>query len=413
MATLTIMLDPRTPLKKDGTKGIVLRVTNKSKRNYIPLGMSVKKQNWDANKSILKRAHDPLKFKELNFNLGQFLSDGEMILSDFAAKKIPFSFDYFKSEFLIPQDIPGVFEYFDKTIRTLKEDNKVGNSQVYQYTKNALTKYCTRKEIDFHEISPSFLKGFESYLIKEGCSGNTIHHYMRTFRALFYRAVENSYAKPEMNPFFNNYTRKGYKFSHLLKATSKRALSTEDLQKIIKFKPDPLSKEEDAKLIFLFSYYAWGMNFTDIAKLRWNKNIQGNHIVYSRTKTRFTKSFRVPIIDPLREILDICKEYSPKGYVFPILRDSIKDTGKQYTRIKTVTRDTNKVLKEIGTSLNIDTPITTYVARHTFASVLKRQGTSASVIKEMMGHTKEETTEIYLKNFENETLDKASELLKL
>ena len=99
--------------------------------------------------------------------------------------------------------------------------------------------------------------------------------------------------------------------------------------------------------------------------------------------------------------------------MFPILRDSIKDTGKQYTRIKTVTRDTNKILKEIGTSLNIETPITTYVARHTFASVLKRQGTAASVIKEMMGHTKEETTEIYLKNFENETLDKTSELLKL
>lgn len=78
-----------------------------------------------------------------------------------------------------------------------------------------------------------------------------------------------------------------------------------------------------------------------------------------------------------------------------------------------MTRDTNKVLKAIGTSLKIETPITTYVARHSFASVLKRQGTAASIIKEMMGHTKEETTEIYLKNFENETLANASELLKM
>lgn len=407
------MLDPRTPKKKDGTKAIVLRVSDRSTRNYIPLGMSVDPKNWSAPESKLKRAHDPIRFKEYNHNLNTFLADGELILSDFAAKKIPFSFAHFKTQFLIPKDPPGVFEFFDKTIKKMKENNKVGNSQVYQFTKNAISKYCDQKEISFHEVTPSFLEGLESHLIKEGCSGNTIHHYMRTFRALFYRAVETGYAKPEINPFYNNFTRRGYKFSHLLKATSKRALSTKDLKKLIKYTPDQMSKEEDAMMIFLFSYYAWGMNVTDIAKLRWDKNIQGNYIVYSRTKTRFTKTFRIPIIEPLQEILDICKEYSPKGYVFPILSSSIKDPNKQYTRIKTVTRDTNKTLKEIGKSLNIETPITTYVARHTFASVLKHQGTAASIIKEMMGHTKEETTEIYLKNFENETLAETSKLLKM
>ena len=166
-------------------------------------------------------------------------------------------------------------------------------------------------------------------------------------------------------------------------------------------------------MIFLFSYYAWGMNVTDITRLRWDINIQGDYIVYSRTKTRFTKTFRIPVIEPLQEILDICKEYSPKGYVFPILSNSIKDPNKQYTRIKTETRDTNKILKEIGSDLGIETPITTYVARHTFASILKRKGTTASIIKEMMGQTKEETTEIYLKNFENDTLAQAGKLLEI
>jgi len=233
MATLKIMLDPRTPIKKDGTKSIVLRITEQSKRNYIPIGMSVKPMNWNTSESKLKRAHDPINYKEYNHNLDKHVSDGELILSDFAAKKIPLSFSHFKSKFLIPKDLPGVFEYFDKTIAVLKNKNNIGNSQVYQHTKNALAKYCTRDEIDFHEISTPFLEGFESHLIKQGCSGNTIHHYMRTFRALFYRAVEHGYAKPEINPFYNNFTRKGYKFSHLLKATAKRALSIEDLKKLI------------------------------------------------------------------------------------------------------------------------------------------------------------------------------------
>jgi site-specific recombinase XerD len=115
----------------------------------------------------------------------------------------------------------------------------------------------------------------------------------------------------------------------------------------------------------------------------------------------------------LREILNYCHNYSTKGYVFTILNDSISDTAKQYTRIKTATRLVNRVLKEIGKTLEIETPLTTYVARHTFASVLKSQGTSSAIIKEMMGHTKEETTEIYLKGFENKVLDDASELLNI
>ena len=295
----------------------------------------------------------------------------------------------------------------------MKGREEIGNAGVYYHAKNRLFEYNKSKEMSFHEMTPSFLEGFETYLLKDGCSGNTIHHYMRTIRALFYRAVKVDFATPELNPFYSNYTRKGYRFSHLLKATSKRALSKADLQKLIRYQPAPLSKEENAKYFFLFSYYAWGMNIVDMAKLRWDKEILPNYIEYFRTKTRYTKSFRIPIIEPLREILNYCHNYSPKGYVFTILNDSITDTSKQYTRIKTATRLVNRVLKEIGKTLEIETPLTTYVARHTFASVLKSQGTSSAIIKEMMGHTKEDTTEIYLKGFENKILDDASELLNL
>lgn len=327
--------------------------------------------------------------------------------------KIPFTIAYFRSKLLVPKDMPGVMEYFDQTIRQLRERKNFGNAKVYYHTKNTLKRFSKQNDVPFQEITPIYLQNLESFLIKEGCSGNTIHHYMRTLRALYYRAVENGFANADLNPFYNKYTRKGYRFSHLQKATSKRALSKEDLKKIISLKTSPMSKEEDAKLIFLFSYYAWGMNIIDIAKLRWDKNIQGDYIVYARTKTRYTKSFRIPIIQPIQEILDLCREYSPKGYVFQILKDDIKDEAKQYVRIRTETRLVNRVLKQMGEDLRIPIPLTTYVARHTFASILKSHGTSASIIKEMMGHTKEETTVIYLKEFENETLDKTSELLNL
>ncbi len=413
MPTFSYILDPRSPSKKDGTKALVLRITDKKTRAYIPTSLSIKPEHWDSVIGKIKRGHDPINFKELNANLASQLAKCDLIVSEFEANNIPFTIDYFKSKFLIPKEIPGVIEYFDQTISFLRDRKNFGNAKVYYHTKNALLSFNKQNDLPFQALTHDFLQKFESYLIKRGCSGNTIHHYMRTLRALFYRAIEQGFANAELNPFYNKYTRKGYRFSHLQKVTSKRALSKEDLIKIVNLETKPMSKGEDAKLIFLFSYYAWGMNIIDIAKLRWDKNIQGNYIVYARTKTRYTKSFKIPIIKPIQEILDICREYSPKGYIFQILKEDIKDEAKQYIRVHTETRLVNRVLKQIGEDLGIPIPLTTYVARHSFASILKSHGTSASIIKEMMGHTKEETTVIYLKEFENETLDKTSELLNL
>ena len=112
----------------------------------------------------------------------------------------------------------------------------------------------------------------------------------------------------------------------------------------------------------------------------------------------------------MRKILNYCHNYSPQEYVFTILNDFVTNTAKQYTRIKTATRLLHRILQEIGKTLEIETSLTTYVARHTFASGLNSEGMSSAIIKEMMGHTKKETTEIYRKGFENKILDVASEL---
>jgi len=92
MPTFEIMLDPRSPIKQDGTRAIVLQVSELRNRNYIPVGLSVKPEHWDATLSKFKRAHDPLTYKELNYNLNRYIIDSEKIISDFGVNKIPFSF---------------------------------------------------------------------------------------------------------------------------------------------------------------------------------------------------------------------------------------------------------------------------------------------------------------------------------
>ncbi len=71
----------------------------------------------------------------------------------------------------------------------------------------------------------------------------------------------------------------------------------------------------------------------------------------------------------------------------------------------------NRDLKEIGRLAKIDEPLTTYVARHSYATILRKSGVATAVISQAMGHDSEKTTKIYLESFENSVVDKANEAL--
>jgi site-specific recombinase XerD len=407
------MIDPKHPIRSDGTKLVVLRITNNQIRHYINLGLSVKPENWKETECRFKKSHNPLNYRELNHHLTDYLAKAETILSEFKVKNIPFSLDHFKDLLFGSNVAPGVMVFFDTTIETMKQRKEIGNADVYKHARNALKAYTHREDITFQEITPSLLEGFETHLTKSGCVGNTIHNYMRTIRALYNRAIKSGFASQEIYPFHNNYTHKGYDLKGLKKATSKRSLTQKELEIFKNYQPAELSMEEDAKLLFMFSYYTWGMNIVDILQLKWKENIREDHIIYSRIKTRRTKNFVVKITEPVREILNHFRNYTTGNNVFPFIADNVNDPVTIHTRTRTVTRQTNRVLKEIGAKLEIKTPLSTNVARHTFATTMKRKGEDTPVIQAMMGHPTETTTQIYLGEFGIDVLDEASEKLIL
>ena len=95
------------------------------------------------------------------------------------------------------------------------------------------------------------------------------------------------------------------------------------------------------------------------------------------------------------------KDKSPENYIFPILYEGISPL-REYELIQLFTAFVNDWMKKIGEHLNIPKKITTYVARHTFSTVMKRSGTSTEFIQEALGHADLKTTENYLDSFENE-----------
>tara|TARA_B110000444_G_scaffold239453_1_gene253884 strand:+ start:292 stop:648 length:357 start_codon:yes stop_codon:yes gene_type:complete len=115
---------------------------------------------------------------------------------------------------------------------------------------------------------------------------------------------------------------------------------------------------------------------------------------------------------PVNEILNFYKGYpSNTNYIFPVLlRENLTPNQIENRKYK-VMKLYNSALKEIARLCNIEKRITTYVARHSFATCMKHKGVSTDVISESLGHQNIVITQTYLKNFSNSVLDEATELL--
>lgn len=155
--------------------------------------------------------------------------------------------------------------------------------------------------------------------------------------------------------------------------------------------------------VFVFSYLNAGINFIDIAKLK-RSNIVESQLIYNREKTK--KLINVPLQQKAMEI--IAKYENDKSpYLFPILTPFHKTEIQIANRLHKVLAKINKHLKEIGKKLKLPIPLTTYVARHSYATVLKRAGVSTSIISESLGHGSEKITQVYLDSFDNSQINDA------
>ena len=205
-----------------------------------------------------------------------------------------------------------------------------------------------------------------------------------------------------------NYPFKKFKVSKLYQDTAKRALSKEEVLSIINY--PIIGTDYYTKLainLFTFSYFMGGINFVDMAYLTEN-NIIKNRLIYHRRKTG--KLINLPMQQKAYMVL---KEYekSNEPYLFPVLSTKHKTEQQRLNRLHKVITKVNKTLRVIGEELHIPIKLTTYVARHSYATVLKRAGVATSIISESLGHSSEKVTQIYLDGFENSQIDKAMENL--
>lgn len=384
---------------KDNTAPLYLRFNQGKKIKYIATGIFISPKHWDAENQKIKE--DNPNSKEIQYQIDSQINEFEKKIRRLEILDIEVSLEnLFETD---RKRIGSTLEdCFKSTIERLESLGKYGSASKHKTTLSAL-KQAKKANVKLEEIDLAFLNDFELFLRQKGNQDNSIATKFSLIKAVYNKALNEELFTPKNYPF------KKFKVGRLWATTRKRAINKEQLQKIIDFKVPDSSKTpytEFAKDIFLFTYYTAGINFRDIATLQ-HKNLINGRLIYIRHKTG--KNISCKLLPEAQKIIDkyICPWGSENDYIFPILNASHQTELQKFNRIHKALAKVNRELKQIGSSAGIMTPITTYTARHTYATVLKRSGVNIALISESLGHSDLSTTQIYLDSFENEQLDEA------
>lgn len=400
---------------KDDTHPIVLRVIHKQKQKTIALGITAKKEDWAFENSRYKeeRIEGDKKVKvqgakAKNKALNALDNRAEEILLQFDRENAPFCLELFESKFREKKSvIKSLFEMFEIWIDELDQKGKVGTRDVYKATFSIIKTFCNKKDVSLYSVDYEFLKKFETFLFNKGNTGGGVRNHLRNLRAVLNEAIRRKLFDANYYPFSTQFNKSGYSLGHLKSTAMPRALSKEDLEKFKHFNYEDYPNLRDAHNFFMFSYYARGMNFADMVYLT-KSHIYDGRIPYFRRKNG--KLINIKNGEHLQKIIDYYWDDS-KEYIFPILSDFHQTPQQKADRIKKCLKKYNKDLKEIAEILKIRVKITSYVARHSYATTLRRNGTSSDKISELLAHSNLKVVKHYLEKFENEELDQTDELL--
>lgn len=400
MASIKILL--RDKPNKEGLYPVVLRIIKYRKIKLINLKLDCHKKDWDEKNSQFKKSYP--NHIQGNTVLSVQDSKARRIINDFTLDEIDFTLTQFEEKFRGKKfSNITVKEFWEDKIADLNKAGRTGNARAYLDTMNSFYKFAKNNQLKFNDISVLMLDKYETHLRATGSKDGGIGVRMRELRALYNDAIKRGIVDEKLYPF------KAYKVSKLKGSGIKKALTKAEIKKIVDFDELKYPHLAESKKLFLFSYYTSGMNFFDIMKLRW-KNIQNGRIVYIRSKTK--GNFSVKILDPVRLILEEYKNLNKTtDYIFPILlKEGLTPVQIENRKAKKL-KKFNSDLKKIAEIQEIESTVTSYVARHSYATNLKESGVSIDMISQSMGHQNVGITTAYLKDFDSNVIDDANEKL--
>lgn len=423
MTSINLVFRPSTSLKpKAGS--LALRLIHKRQVKTITLkGCRIFPEEWDkVYQQLIYSATDTSRniyLEKVNRIIQQ-----ELELLERHLQELEMQGDYTVCElatiYCLKKNENKLFGFADKLAQAMERSGQLRTARAYRTVAKGLVDFNKGVDIPLKHINSCILKDFENYLKNKGRLPNTISYYMRNLRAIYNKAITHKYICRPLyeNPFTGTYTG--------VTKTMKRSLSLKELQKISgidftlllqkahqeKLDYKYLSDLEKSQRYFLFSFYARGMSFVDMAYLK-KDNISGGFIRYVRKKTG--RQMEIRITPEIHQIINSFKKEVEKSlYVFPLITDTETNRMKECEvrfQYESALRVHNNRLKKISQLAEISKPISSHWARHTWATIGKQENIPLQVLSECLGHSSEKTTLIYLGQLDNSLLDAANQLI--
>ncbi len=417
MTSVNIVL--RSSIKRGHHPGnLFLRVIHDRKVKTAATGYRLFAEEWDAGQQrIIYPENDPQRKAYLN-DVGEKISITHTVLQGivntldrrgcYTAEDVIDKYQFRKGQSYL-------LGYVEALASDLRKNEQYRLARAYQTVSRGLVKFNKIPDIPLSHINATMIRAFETDMMNRGLKPNTISYYMRNLQAIYNKAVAaRRLPTPVVSPFAGVNTR--------VHPSAKRALTAEDTTQLYKIDFDLLLKQhpkgvlereriENLRLshrLFMFCFFAQGMSFIDMAYLR-KENIRDGVCTYYRRKTR--QQVEVKLNDGMKEVINaFASQVKDSPYLFPFIRGEGEAARRQY---ETALRTQNRRLKELAKLAGItDKTLSTHVARHSFATLVRGGGMPAGVISEMLGHSTERMTHNYFASFDQAYSEQAYHIIK-
>lgn len=402
-------------LSKEDYYYVRVRVIYKQKISYFTTGKKITKTDWQTlAKTKSKKMLEVRKDIEIRFDIIKNAVRDLIFRNEFSFENLKQSLSASPNK-KEASDNPinsqnrteTLDNFINAKIKSLRENQQIGTSNIY-VSALASTNRLMGKNILLTDVTIEWLRTYERKALNEGLAYSTIGFYLRNIQHMMRLAVKQEIITEKQYPFG------GDKYIIPVSESRKIALTIDELKAIINCK-DLTQQAEKYRDLWLFSYYLNGANFADIFRLKYN-NIQDDEINFYRQKTirksRIKKLIRVSLTSEMKAIIKKWgnPNLSPNNYIFADLLDD-ETAEKKHKSVGKYVRYCNRHMTNIGKKIGINRPITTYSARHTYATLLKHRGANIAYISESLGHKDLKTTEHYLASFGKEERQKNARLL--
>lgn len=395
MASFKLKFRPSTLPEQEGT--LYFQVIHRKTVRMIHTGFHIRQDEWNDTPSSIRIAGTPERQNFLRLTASKikwYTNQLTAIITEMETKRVEYGTEDIVSAYKQLPTCPTWFGFILDMADRKAKVGRLGTAKTYRDALSSFARFRQGTDIALDELNAEMMTLYEAWMKSRGLKRNSSSCYLRTLRTLYRKAVEMGLT-----------TDKGI-FRHVFTGfakTSKRAIPLEAIRTIRLLRLPAGSPLIFARDMFILSIYLQGISFVDLAYLR-KSDIRNGVLQYDRKKTR--QSLNIGWEPSMQAIVETYAHLTTESpYLLPIITHADGTERQQYEKAE---HNINRNLKKIGRIAGLRIPLTTYVARHTWATTMRDMGYDLSIVSTGLGHDSLKTTQIYLSSIDTTVVMEAN-----